>query len=63
MSNSALKIVSILAVSTPVVTLPNPLFDSQDTQKLEQHFEISIEVSIEQMNKKVDHQIELKLNK
>jgi len=63
MSNSALKIVSILAVSTLVVTLPNPLFDSQDTQKLEQHFEISIEVSIEQMNKKVDHQIELKLNK
>ncbi|KPM75807.1 MULTISPECIES: hypothetical protein [unclassified Pseudoalteromonas] len=63
MSNSALKIVSILAVSTLVVTLPTPLFDSQDTQKLEQHFEISIEVSIEQMNKKVDHQIELKLNK
>ncbi|MEL7580543.1 hypothetical protein AADY36_14520 [Pseudoalteromonas sp. D15MCD-2] len=63
MSNSALKIVSILAVSTLVVTLPNPIFDSQDTQKLEQHFEISIEVSIEQMNKKVDHQIELKLNK
>ena len=63
MSNSALKIVSILAVGTLVVTLPTPLFDSQDTQKLEQHFEISIEVSIEQMNKKVDHQIELKLNK
>ena len=63
MSNSALKIVSILAVSTLVVTLPNPLFNSQDTQKLEQHLEISIEASIEQMNKKVDHQIELKLNK
>jgi len=63
MSNSALKIVSILAVSTLVVTLPNPLFNSQDTQKLDQHLEISIEVSIEQMNKKVDHQIELKLNK
>ena len=31
MSNSALKIVSILAVSTLVVTLPNPLFNSQDT--------------------------------
>lgn len=63
MSNSALKIMSILAVSTLVVTLPTPLFNSQDTQKLEQHLEISIEVSIEQMNKKVDHQIELKLNK
>tara|TARA_Y100000310_G_scaffold33273_1_gene31454 strand:+ start:237 stop:428 length:192 start_codon:yes stop_codon:yes gene_type:complete len=63
MSNSVLKIVSILAVSTLVVTLPNPLFNSQDTQKLEQHLEISIEASIEQMNKKVDHQIELKLNK
>ena len=63
MSNSALKIVSILAVSTLVVTLPNPLLNSQDTQKFEQHLEISIEVSIEQMNKKIDHQIELKLNK
>jgi len=64
MSNSVLKMMSILAVSALVITAPNTLLNSEEgNQKLNQQLETSIEASIEQMNNKIDQQIELKLNK
>lgn len=63
MTNSVLKMMSILAVSAIVITAPNTLLNTQGAQKLNQQLETSIEASIEQMNKKIDQQIELKLNR
>ncbi|MBD58054.1 hypothetical protein AAEU31_16640 [Pseudoalteromonas sp. SSMSWG5] len=62
MSNSILKMMPLLAVAALVITAPNTLLNNQGAQKLDQQLETSIAASIEQMNNKIDHQIEQQLN-
>lgn len=63
MTNSVLKMMSLLAVTAIIITSPNTLLNTQGAQKLNQQLETSIEASIKQMNNKIDLQIEQQLNK